>query len=49
MAYGYIARSIEHFVSADAFATALADAGFDVVAVRRYLGGGVAIHEAVRR
>jgi demethylmenaquinone methyltransferase/2-methoxy-6-polyprenyl-1,4-benzoquinol methylase len=49
MAYGYIARSIDHFVSADRFATGLATAGFDVVAVRRYLGGGVAIHHAVRR
>jgi len=49
MAYGYIARSIDHFVSAERFAATLATAGFDVTAVRRFLGGGIAIHQAVRR
>jgi ubiquinone/menaquinone biosynthesis C-methylase UbiE len=49
MAYGYIARSIEHFVSWTQFARTLEDAGFRMVAVRRFLGGGIAIHHAVRR
>jgi len=46
--YGYIARSIEAFVSAGGFARALQVAGFRVVGVRNKLGGGVAMHIAVR-
>ncbi len=48
VAYGYIAKSIETFVSADEFTQALHATGFGVVDVRRKLGGGVAIHIAVR-
>jgi demethylmenaquinone methyltransferase/2-methoxy-6-polyprenyl-1,4-benzoquinol methylase len=47
--YGYIARSIQHFVSWQAFAAALGRHGFRVRAVRRWLGGGVALHVAERR
>lgn len=45
--YGYIARSIEHFMSWQQCADALAQNGFRVVRVTRYLGGGVARHEAI--
>ncbi len=45
--YGYIARSIEHFMSWQECSAALAQGGFRVVRVTRYLGGGVARHEAV--
>jgi demethylmenaquinone methyltransferase/2-methoxy-6-polyprenyl-1,4-benzoquinol methylase len=47
--YRYIARSIDHFVSWQAFAGELVDAGFEVRSVQRRLGGGIAIHHAVRR
>jgi len=47
--YGYIARSIAHFMSDRAFCALLQDEGFDVVSVRRYLFGGVARHVARRR
>jgi ubiquinone/menaquinone biosynthesis methyltransferase len=47
--YGYIARSVDLWVSADEFESALGDAGFDVESAREYLGGGVAIHVARRR
>lgn len=47
--YGYIARSIAHFVSDAAFSDLLHEEGFDVVSVRRYLFGGVARHVARRR
>jgi demethylmenaquinone methyltransferase/2-methoxy-6-polyprenyl-1,4-benzoquinol methylase len=47
--YGYIARSIEHFVSWQSFSRALEDAGFEVERVRRRLFGGVAEHVATRR
>jgi demethylmenaquinone methyltransferase/2-methoxy-6-polyprenyl-1,4-benzoquinol methylase len=47
--YGYIARSIEHFMSWQDFSRALDRNGFDVQSVTRWLGGGVAMHVAVRR
>lgn len=47
--YGYIARSIAHFMSDRAFSELLHDEGFDVRSVKRYLGGGIARHVAVRR
>ncbi len=47
--YGYIARSIEGWLSVDGFSDALEEAGFDVETVRVYLRGGVAIHVARRR
>lgn len=49
MAYGYIARSIAHFTTADDFSATLERSGFAVVATRRRLGGGVALHHAIRR
>lgn len=49
IAYGYIAHSIDAFVTAAEFRDALTVAGFDVVEERRYLGGGVAVHVARRR
>ena len=47
--YAYIARSIDAWVSAEGFAGALADTGFEVESTRRYLRGGVAAHVARRR
>jgi demethylmenaquinone methyltransferase/2-methoxy-6-polyprenyl-1,4-benzoquinol methylase len=47
--YGYIARSIDHFMSWQEFSRALDRNGFDVQSVTRWLGGGVAMHVAVRR
>jgi demethylmenaquinone methyltransferase/2-methoxy-6-polyprenyl-1,4-benzoquinol methylase len=44
MVYGYIAHSIEYFVSAEAFSAALELRGFNVEHARRKLLGGVAIH-----
>lgn len=49
VAYGYIAPSIRHFTTARDFATVLRASGFDVVSVRSHLGGGIALHHAVRR
>jgi demethylmenaquinone methyltransferase/2-methoxy-6-polyprenyl-1,4-benzoquinol methylase len=49
MTYGYIARSIDHFVSWQEFSDGLHAGGFRVGAVRRYVGGGIAMHHAVRR
>lgn len=46
--YGYIARSIDHFMSDAAFSALLEREGFRVRSVRRYLFGGVARHVAVR-
>ncbi len=46
--YGYIARSIDHFMSWQAFSRALAENGFRTRSVRRWLGGGVALHVAER-
>lgn len=45
--YGYIARSIDHFISAEACSRLLEEQGFRVHRVTRYLGGGVARHEAI--
>ncbi len=45
--YGYIARSIDHFVSWQRCSAMLEASGFRVVRVTRYLGGGVARHDAV--
>lgn len=49
MAYGYIAHSISHFTTARSFAGALGQTGFTVKATHRRLGGGIALHHAVRR
>lgn len=46
--YGYIARSIDHFMSWQDFSLALQSNGFRVRTVRRWLGGGVALHVAER-
>ena len=48
VAYGYIARSIEHFVSWQAFAKSLDRSGLHVERVRVKLFGGVALHFARR-
>jgi len=42
--YGYIARSLESWVTADRFGTLLAANGFAVLARRDFLGGGMAVH-----
>jgi len=47
--YGYIARSITHYMTDAEFSALLNDEGFDVVSVQRYLFGGVARHVARRR
>jgi len=47
--YGYIARSIDHFMSWQQFQRLLEREGFIVTRVQRYLGGGIALHEATRR
>jgi demethylmenaquinone methyltransferase / 2-methoxy-6-polyprenyl-1,4-benzoquinol methylase len=49
VAYGYIAASIRHFTTADGFAVSLREHGFDVRRIDRRLGGGIALHHAVRR
>jgi demethylmenaquinone methyltransferase/2-methoxy-6-polyprenyl-1,4-benzoquinol methylase len=49
VAYGYIAHSIEAYVSVDGFTRAAADAGFDPVSIERHLGGGVGMHVLRRR
>ena len=49
MAYGYIAASIRHFTTAGAFSEALARSGFEVRTLHPRLGGGIAVHHAVRR
>lgn len=46
--YGYIARSIDHFMSWQDFSALLEREGFRVTRVTRYLGGGIAVHEATR-
>jgi len=46
--YGYIARSVDHFVTADTFGQLLAESGFVVERVRRRLLGGIALHSARR-
>lgn len=49
MAYGYIAHSISHFTTAREFAAQLEASGFNVIATRAKLGGGIALHHAQRR
>jgi demethylmenaquinone methyltransferase/2-methoxy-6-polyprenyl-1,4-benzoquinol methylase len=49
VAYGYIAPSIESFVSWRTFKEDLRDTGFEVPVVYRYLFGAVAIHVATLR
>ena len=46
--YGYIAPSIDHFVSWQRFSRTLAEHGLEVQSVRTKLLGGVAIHVARR-
>ncbi len=46
--YGYIARSIASFVTAEVFSDILARHGFRVIDTRRMLLGGIALHIAVR-
>lgn len=46
--YGYIAPSIDHFMSWQAFARTLNQHGFRTRSVRRWLAGGVALHVAER-
>ena len=48
VAYGYIARSIDHFVSWQRFAEGLESNGLRVLKVRRKLGGAIALHQAVK-
>ncbi len=47
--YGYIAHSIDAFMSDAAFARLLERAGFELVSERRYLLGGVVRHVARKR
>jgi demethylmenaquinone methyltransferase/2-methoxy-6-polyprenyl-1,4-benzoquinol methylase len=47
--YGYIARSIDHFVSAEHFSTLLTASGFTVERATQKLLGGIALHAARRR
>ncbi|MGH9662727.1 MAG: class I SAM-dependent methyltransferase [Bryobacteraceae bacterium] len=49
MAYGYIARSIEQFTTAPGFERALEASGFRLAATHLHLGGGIALHHAIRR
>ena len=49
VAYGYIAASIRHFTTAGAYAAALRENGFNVLAIEKRLGGGIALHHAIRR
>ena len=46
--YGYIAHSIDTFMSWQAFRKLLEQEGFVVQSVTRHLGGGIALHEAIR-
>lgn len=48
-AYGYIAPSIDRYLSADEFSVALERHGFEGVTTRRKLFGGIALHRARRR
>ena len=48
VAFGYIAPSIDAFVSWQLFSRDLSAAGFEVRTVQRYILGGVAIHVAER-
>jgi demethylmenaquinone methyltransferase/2-methoxy-6-polyprenyl-1,4-benzoquinol methylase len=44
--YGYIAPSLDGWISARQFTALLAALGFEVESVSTYLGGGVAVHAA---
>lgn len=46
--YGYIAHSLEHFMTAATMTRLLTDRGFVVRTVREILGGGIGIHVAER-
>lgn len=46
--YGYIARSLEHYMTVGEMSLLLRDRGFAVRAVQRHLGGGIGIHMAER-
>jgi demethylmenaquinone methyltransferase/2-methoxy-6-polyprenyl-1,4-benzoquinol methylase len=48
-AYGYIARSIERWLTPGEFRAALASAGFSVERCAEKLGGGICLHGARRR
>jgi demethylmenaquinone methyltransferase/2-methoxy-6-polyprenyl-1,4-benzoquinol methylase len=48
VAYGYIASSIDAFVSAREFSAALSSAGFEVLETRTKLFGGISLHVARR-
>ena len=48
VAYGYIAHSVEAYVSRDEFTRAAERAGFRLAALESHLGGGVALHLFVR-
>ncbi|HZS62451.1 MAG TPA: ubiquinone/menaquinone biosynthesis methyltransferase [Gemmatimonadaceae bacterium] len=45
--YGYIAHSVDHYISATDFNNALNQTGFTVEQVHRELLGGIAIHHAL--
>jgi demethylmenaquinone methyltransferase/2-methoxy-6-polyprenyl-1,4-benzoquinol methylase len=47
--YGYIARSVDHFVSWRDFSAALEAAGFSVERMQTHLLGGIAVHVARRQ
>lgn len=47
--YGYIAHSIDTFMSWQAFRRLLEQEGFDVESVTRHLAGGIALHQARKR
>ena len=47
--YGYIAHSMNAYVSVPEFTRAAHEAGFDLVRLETYFGGGVAIHILRRR
>jgi demethylmenaquinone methyltransferase / 2-methoxy-6-polyprenyl-1,4-benzoquinol methylase len=47
--YGYISRSIDHFMSWQQFSVLLEQEGFVVQRVERHLGGGIAMHVATKR
>jgi ubiquinone/menaquinone biosynthesis methyltransferase len=46
--YGYIARSVDHYISISDFNAALAECGFTVERVYRRLYGGIGVHHALR-
>lgn len=49
VSYAYITPSIQHYVTAEEFSSSLVSHGFDLVRVHRRLGGGIAIHAAIKR